>query len=504
MMSDTEPKYKQADFRLCPQCDKLHTGLTTCPSCSGPLQLIEYSFFIGKTLGKYTIEKVVGVGGMGVVFLALHKTLAKKVALKIFIPRPGDETFEKRFLREARILAGLRHPNIVEVHDFDVSQWGMPYYVMEYLEGQTLGAAIKEHPKGLPPPLIYAYLGPVIQALSHAHKRGVIHRDLKPENIFIENFQGKEVVKILDFGIAKTLGGDREAGNLTATETVLGTPFYLAPEQILSKDIGPHTDQYALALIAAEMFSGKAVRGGKNIGEILYTVVHEAGQLEDAILKEIPAKTGQSLLKATMLDTGERFADIDSFGAAVLEALGPEPASRTTIYETPAAGRTGAAAVAKHPSRKTFVSIEEEARRQAGKKLLLRWAVPAAMLLLVVVILLLLDPFGFRSGEPGADDAQTAPKAFLTLIKSVKAPKGITGILTYQGDTLVLQDPGSVYLMDMKKNAAPERFPWEEKILRGLPGGNVVLKANYSITSRNAVTGDDELIARNPPPGEAF
>jgi len=167
-MRPSDTKLKQTAFRLCSKCNRLHAGVTTCPSCASPLQLIDYSFFLGKTLGKYTIKEVLGAGGRGIVFQALHTTLDKKVALKIFIPGSDSELFEKRFLREARILAGLKHSNIIEVYDFDISQWGTPYYVMEYLEGETLGDVIKKSCDGLPLQLLSDYLEPVIQAFGTA------------------------------------------------------------------------------------------------------------------------------------------------------------------------------------------------------------------------------------------------------------------------------------------------------------------------------------------------
>ncbi|MCP4213152.1 MAG: serine/threonine protein kinase, partial [bacterium] len=239
-MSSTDAKLKQTDFRLCTKCDKLHTGATTCPECTGQLTLIDHTYFIGKSFGKYKIEQILGVGGMGIVFQGIHQTLGKKVAIKIFIPGMQDTSFEKRFLREARILAALKHPNLVEVYDFDISSWGPPYYVMEFLEGKTMREEMESFPNGIPPHQFGTYLEPIINGLSHAHKKGIVHRDLKPDNIFIEVVQGKKIIKILDFGIAKSIKAESDDGaNLTATQTVLGTPFYLTPEQILNKNIGP-------------------------------------------------------------------------------------------------------------------------------------------------------------------------------------------------------------------------------------------------------------------------
>lgn len=397
-MSPSETRLKQTDFRLCSTCGKLHSGVTTCPSCSAPLRLVDYTFFLQKTLGKYTIENVLGAGGMGIVFQALHKTLGKKVALKIFIPGPNASSFEKRFTREARIMAGLKHPNIVEVYDFDISQWGTPYFVMEYLEGKTLGDLIGEHPGGIPASLFPSLLEPVVQALNHAHKKGIVHRDLKPENIFIETAHGEPVVKILDFGIAKSVKGEEGSTDLTAVGTVLGTLYYLAPEQVSKKDIGPYTDQYALALIVAEMFSGKPVRQGKDIGEILYTDVQNPIVLKGIAAEKVPRDIRRFLVRATLPNPGGRFPDIVAFGTAVLNALASSVEGETNplpgMRETrPVMERKAATTVVKHPTRKKFISIEEEARRAAGKKLMLRLALAIFSIIVILFIIFILKLF---------------------------------------------------------------------------------------------------------------
>jgi len=163
----------------------------------------------------------------------------------------------------------LRHPNIVEVYDFDLTEWHAPYYVMEHLRGLSLYDALSIHEGPLPEEWTAFILEAVSTGLSYAHGRGVVHRDLKPDNIFITSYGGRAAVRILDFGIAKVIGDEGEATRLTMTGTVMGTPRYLAPEQVFDQEIGPWTDQYALALIAAEMLSGRSPRAGKTVGEIL-------------------------------------------------------------------------------------------------------------------------------------------------------------------------------------------------------------------------------------------
>jgi serine/threonine-protein kinase len=478
-------KARQTDIRLCRECNRLYTGMTTCPSCSSNLTLVDHTFFLDKILGKYTIEKTIGVGGMGVVFQGLHLALDKKVAVKVFMPHFEEEGFERRFLREARILAGLKHPNIIEVYDFDISEWGTPYYVMEYLEGNTLRDVINKYPEGLPIPLLCSYLEPITRGLSYAHEKGIVHRDLKPENIFIEEIQGREVLKILDFGIAKVQMEDRETTHLTAADTVMGTPYYLAPEQLTNKNIGPHTDQYALALIVAEMLSGKALRGEKSIGEILYEV-HDPIQLDDPLFDKIPGEIKEAITKASMPEPEERFPDIDSFGRTTLNAL-KEPSlkriSPTTVLEEPARAK-----------------IKAKAPLVIG----------ALLALVILIVFFIVVPSG-RKGthkmfefDPERIGQQEVINDFITLKQTIASPRDVLSILAFQDDTLVLESRGSIYLMDIKSGDSPTPIPLQEKILMGLPNGSVVYFDEYNITSHDFISNDQRGIVRNPPPGETF
>ena len=394
----TKPKH--ADLRLCPKCKRIHSTLTTCPQCAAPMSLVEQNFFLRKTFGKYLIREILGTGGMGIVFLAVHKTLDKKVALKVFIPGSEDSTFEKRFLREARILAGLKHPNIVEIHDFDVSPWGTPYYVMDYLQGGTLRQEIKTYPNGLPFQLFGDYLKQVVSALNYAHKKGIIHRDLKPDNIFIGAVHGEKVVKLLDFGIARSLFAEGEVTKLTAAGSVLGTPYYLAPEQLVNRNIGSHTDQYALALIVVEMLTGKIARAKKSIGEIIDSELRRPLRADMlAAYKRIPRHVIQALVRATEPSPSARFPDIDSFAAELLKPSGHEKIHKEGHKGTGKAGKdtvkikvgdrevkgTTILTTAGRMSAGDFVSIEDEVILEARRKRRRRWMIILFILLVLAL-----------------------------------------------------------------------------------------------------------------------
>ncbi|MCP4149647.1 MAG: serine/threonine protein kinase [bacterium] len=409
-------KKKTITLGLCSKCNRIHSETATCSGCSAALQLIDHNFFLKKTFGKYLIREAIGAGAMGIVFKAVHKTLNKDVAVKIIIPSDEESTFEKRFLREARILAGLKHPNIIEVYDFDISRWGTPYYVMEYLSGKSLRQEIAKYPNGLPRDSVVDYLKQLLPALDTAHENGIVHRDLKPDNIFIEYMKNRKVLKLLDFGIAKTIfGSGADTGQLTATRCVLGTPYYLAPEQIVNKNIGPHTDQYALGLIIAEMLSGKISRANKTVGEIIYTEARkpiDTGELINN--KRIPKSVIDALVVATAPNPRNRFPDLTTFVNKVLTALNAAPvaappkqvrtdAASTIVSAKPGLETTGAGAhttllktsAGLLPGQK-FLSIEQEVALENKKnklKKLMLFGIPA---LLIIIIALVLWLFVFK------------------------------------------------------------------------------------------------------------
>ncbi|MEO5627139.1 MAG: serine/threonine-protein kinase, partial [Dokdonella sp.] len=218
-------------FNVCTHCRlAMDAGEARCTRCGGALTRSDPQLFIGESFGKYELQEVIGSGGMGVVLKARHRTLDHHVAIKLLRPGAVDAQLRERFLREARLLAGLHHPNIVLIHDFDVSEWGVPYYVMEYLEGHSLASEIARCPQGLDWARTCTILHGVVDALAFAHARGIVHRDLKPDNIFIAQANGEEQIKLLDFGIARYLEeSDEDSARLTQAGFVVGTPLYFAP-----------------------------------------------------------------------------------------------------------------------------------------------------------------------------------------------------------------------------------------------------------------------------------
>ncbi|MEJ5166691.1 MAG: serine/threonine-protein kinase, partial [Thermoanaerobaculia bacterium] len=322
------------EIKYCLNCGKIFVEGKKCSICGQNFTLMDENFLIGKELGKYKIESFIGEGGMGAVFKGIHTTLKKQVAIKVLIPSGSETSFSKRFKKEAEIMAFLKHPNIVEIYDYDISEMGFPYIVMEYLEGHSLREEILRNPQGLPFQTIKNYLKQIVSGLSHAHKKGVVHRDLKPENIFISFLEDQKIVKILDFGIAKLLFPTEETQVLTKTNTVVGTPQYLSPEQIMGKEITPKSDQYSLALILYEMMTGKAVREGKTFGEIVSSISTEKIELEKFELGDFGKKLSEPLKKAAEKNPSKRFEDIEQFAKAVLpdtEIIDEKPTTQMVL-----------------------------------------------------------------------------------------------------------------------------------------------------------------------------
>jgi hypothetical protein len=221
----------------------------------------------GERVGSYEIVRVLARGGMAVVYLAHQPTLDREVALKRLDLDLDDTAMAQRFVREARLAAALDHPNVVTLFDF-FEHGGVPYIAMEYVTGGSLRPLVGD----LRLPQVYGVLEGVLNGLGHAEEHGIAHRDLKPENILIT---GRGGVKIADFGIARAYNA--LTGPLTRTSTAIGTPAYMAPEQALSEPLGPHTDIYAVGVMAYELLAGRPPFGpGSTPMAVLYAHVHHA------------------------------------------------------------------------------------------------------------------------------------------------------------------------------------------------------------------------------------
>ena len=247
--------------------------------------------------GRYRIQKLLGRGGMGSVYLAEHISIEKKVAVKFlraeFVEKPD---ILKRFHREAKTAVSIRHRNIIDVSDMGISEANEPYIVMEYLEGESLAAMIKRTgPISLS--AACAVMEPVLSALLAAHEKGVIHRDLKPENIFLAYEEAQTpLVKIIDFGISKLTSS--EHSNVTMTGMMIGTPAYMSPEQIRGKrEVDHRCDIWAMGVVLYEMLTGRLPFTGDNSVSLLAAVMTDDPTPPKISYEDFPAEAEPLLMK---------------------------------------------------------------------------------------------------------------------------------------------------------------------------------------------------------------
>jgi serine/threonine protein kinase len=269
--------------------------------------------------GKYRIEGMLGQGGMGAVFAARNKLTGKRVAIKWLLPEHTGSSTRERLLREARIAASIEHPNVVDIYDVGEHEGGL-FLVMEYLRGPSLSEVLDEVGRMDPEPLI-ALLVPAMRGVHAAHQAGVIHRDLKPDNILLHERDGAVVPKVVDFGVSKTVSASATpAPSLTRTGALVGTPHYMALEQVDgSKDIDSRTDVYAFGVLIYRALTGHFPFDGESLGEIILKI----GTCEAATMRslrpDLPAGLDQVVLRALSRARGKRQRDLEELA----RALGP-------------------------------------------------------------------------------------------------------------------------------------------------------------------------------------
>jgi eukaryotic-like serine/threonine-protein kinase len=277
---------------------------------------------IGKTIdGKYHIESLLGIGGMGAVYRARHAFISNDVAIKIIHPRQGmsNKTGE-RFLREAKVAVMVDHPNAVKVTDFG-SSGGMLYLVMEFIQGQSLSDLIRKRGY-LNPSDTAEIMGQICAALDSAHSNNIIHRDLKPENIMIkQNDRGQRIVKVLDFGLAKMLTLEGSAASLTSADTVVGTLNYMSPEQCRGEEvIDSRSDIYSLGVVAFEMLTGKLPFSSSRPTGLLSKHMFELPPRLRSIRPEIPEAVERVVLRALEKKANQRYRTAGEFASELSQA----------------------------------------------------------------------------------------------------------------------------------------------------------------------------------------
>ncbi len=354
----------------------------------------------GTVLGRYRLLEKAGVGGMSEVWKAEDETLKRTVAVKVILgPVASESTFRERFLREARLVAGLEHPNVLPVFDYgsaaidgeEVSYLVMPLVAGGSLKGRVAGP--------VPPALAIAWLSAIASALDHAHAKGILHRDVKPGNVLMDS-QGRPL--LADFGLARSA---EVSSGLTATGTVLGTPLYMAPEQATGAALSGRADQYALAVIAFELLAGRVPFSAQSPLAVLHQHVTAPPPPLSSVLPGTSPAVDGVLARGLSKEPADRFSSCGAFVAALGTALGVTGAATTvpqnvdgesqvrTVISVPAIGAEALAA----PASETKKPKDAQPDATRGAKVLL-----AALLLLSAGggIYLLLRPAPARVKEP--------------------------------------------------------------------------------------------------------
>ena len=450
---------------------------------------------------------------MGIVYLAEHTGLARLVALKLLLPELDQSAFVERFRREARILATLKHRHIVEIHDFDVASDGIPFYVMERLEGCSLADALARIGRPLLLAEICGIVGELAKALEYAHRLRIVHRDLKPDNVFLSLEDGVVVPKLLDFGIAKHIDHDEGQARLTSTGAVMGTPLYLTPEQLVGEEVVPATDQFALALIVAECLLGHPLRQGQTVTQMLKQAIRgtTTDALDDA---RISAEVRALLRTATAYDPAQRHVDVTAFVVAlaalathddrqwveqvitkapgireVTTATTPMPAMTTPVpagaRQAPATVVTGDAAVPTH--RVAQEGTKTPPRRTA-------WRMVALGLLAIVGCTL---AWWLRPAQPPAPVASTDAGAnWLHASAPRDTPADAGKLLGIISAGAVLRTAGGTYLLPLQGTGTATRqtLPADEEVIGVAAEGGLFVRSGGRLLERDAKGTGERVI----------
>jgi serine/threonine protein kinase, bacterial len=382
----------------------------------------------GDVFAGYTIVRRLGSGGMGEVYLAKHPRLPRRDALKVLpVALTADHEYRERLSREADIAAELWHPHIVGVHDRGEFE-GQLWLSMDYVEGTDAAELLRsQYSSGMPKALAFEIISGVADALDYAHQRGLLHRDIKPANILLAEADAKgRRIMLADFGIARQVG---DISGLTATNMVMGTTAYAAPEQLMGKDIDGRADQYALGCTAFHLLTGSAPYDNSNAAVVI-----------------------SQHLSAPPPLIGERRPDLVDLNAVISRVLAKDPATRFTScsdFATALTGRPGvvvadtvAGAAADSPTRQLSAPAQVAPAKRGHRRL------RPAVLLAVVATLVLLTLAGIvgvnvlrhratESANSAAGDAnqpETGTAAPVQLTRYITDP---SGKLTAMGRTAV-------------------------------------------------------------------
>ncbi|MBI5534001.1 MAG: protein kinase [Deltaproteobacteria bacterium] len=302
---------------LCPECGIVFPTQGVCPTHGKALVSTGSDPMLGKMVGSYRVVSVIGEGGMGRVYKGLHPSIGSRVAIKVLTASAAqDRNAVARFFAEARAVNIVRHEGIVNVLDLATSELGEPYMVMEYLDGSPLDGLLKKQ-GALDVQFACRLVCEVLRALEAAHAAGVVHRDLKPANVFVSPAGH---AKVLDFGIVKLRADDGAAG-LTQSGALLGTPYYMSPEQAASRPADARSDLYSAGVILYESLTGARPFNATSLYELLRQHLQEQPPSPRARRAELSPALEAVVLRSLEKEPSRRFQSAADFRMAIERAL---------------------------------------------------------------------------------------------------------------------------------------------------------------------------------------
>ncbi|MES1209464.1 MAG: serine/threonine-protein kinase [Pseudomonadota bacterium] len=430
------------------------------------------SSLVNQTIGNYRVLRLLGEGGMGVVYLAQHPVIGRKVAIKLLhAALARDPDIVSRFFNEARAIHMIAHENIVEILDFGQTTDGQPYFIMEHLEGESLSEAVSRGP--MPIDQVEAIGVQMCRALGAAHAKGIVHRDLKPHNVQLctktddAGVDGALQVKILDFGVAKILATPDGAQSVkTRTGSLMGTPLYMSPEQCKGAGVLDHrTDIYSLGVMLFEMIAGRPPFTAEGVGELFAKHMLEEPPSLLQLAPATPPHMAAAIMKALSKEPADRFQSMDEFrkaliGEVKLPALPAQSGGRRADLGSAHASSPRAATTLSSASSELDDSAMAPART---RKLAIAGGAAVAAILLVVLLMPKKHPAApppVAATSPTPEPAPPAPAAAPETAPPAK-PASQTVTIRFEAD------PPGAHVLDDKDGKDLGTVPVEVKLPKG-------------------------------------
>lgn len=426
---------------------------------------------------KYVIEDIIGDGGMGTVVRAAHRDLGIPVALKFLKPDWLDkEEVLQRFNREARAAVKLKGEHVARVLDVGKTASGIPFMVMEYLQGEDLGTVMNRGPAGLRDAADWVI--EACDALGEAHAHGIIHRDVKPENLFLVEQHGRASVKLLDFGVSKFgLTGDAAPEELGVTSQMIGTPLYMSPEQVrASKQVDHRADIWALGAVFYELLTGRPPFVAESLPEVCAMILEDDPPAASSLRPELPAEVDRVIARCLSKSAAQRYQSVTELAIDVLQFAHPRQHATlehlTRVQRI--AGLSSVRVPSVPPAEPSRVSLElgstslsvtplataAPAVTERPPQRLVRWAAAGAVAALAIILLSLAALRGkpaeaTPAAQPTATVQSTAPPA----VEPTAAAAEPEASATAEPEPEPVPPPSAEVPAATAKRAAPPRAP---------------------------------------------